>query len=350
MFNIADFNRQLTIPTTRYQGSKAKLMPWLWSHLQELSFDSALDAFGGTGVVGYWLKSQGKKVTYNDVLRFNYQIGMAIIENQRETLTDEDVRDILSPASGMKYQSFIADNFANIYYTDEENQWLDCVAQNINRLPSAYKQALAYYALIQACLVKRPFNLFHRRNLYIRTAEVARSFGNKTTWDRPFEQHFLSFVAEVNQLVFDNGEENRALHLDILNVPSGHDLVYFDPPYTTAAGASVDYLDFYHFLEGLVGYDQWPRMVDWHSAHRRLIRRDNLWTDKAKLRSNFRQLFDIHRHSLVAVSYRSDGMPAIGEIETDLKMFKRKVQSHYLSSYQYALSKQRTQEVLVIGE
>ncbi|MDY6876131.1 MAG: DNA adenine methylase [Chloroflexota bacterium] len=39
----------------------------MWEHVQELSFNTVLDIFGGTGVVGYWLKQKGKQVTYNDI-------------------------------------------------------------------------------------------------------------------------------------------------------------------------------------------------------------------------------------------------------------------------------------------
>ncbi len=82
MFNTTDFVRPQMIPSTRYQGSKAKIIPWIWNLIQDLSFDTALDAFGGTGVVSYWLKHQGKQITYNDTLAFNYQIGLALIENR----------------------------------------------------------------------------------------------------------------------------------------------------------------------------------------------------------------------------------------------------------------------------
>jgi adenine-specific DNA-methyltransferase len=153
------------IPSTRYQGSKAKLVRWIWDLVKDLSFDTVLDAFGGTGVVGYWLKQKGKQVTYNDILRFNYYVGLALIENSTTHLTAEDVEDLLSRRRGHEYRTFIADTFKDIYYTDEENQWLDLVAQNIAMLSDPYKRALAYYALFQACLVKRPFNLFHRKKM-----------------------------------------------------------------------------------------------------------------------------------------------------------------------------------------
>ena len=54
-----------TPPSTRYQGSKLKLLPFIGSHLSDLEFESALDAFGGTGSVSYMLKARGKAVTYN---------------------------------------------------------------------------------------------------------------------------------------------------------------------------------------------------------------------------------------------------------------------------------------------
>ena len=61
-------------PSTRYQGSKLKLVNWIWDNIKGLKFDTALDAFGGTGCVSHMLKSKGKQVTYNDVLKFNYYI------------------------------------------------------------------------------------------------------------------------------------------------------------------------------------------------------------------------------------------------------------------------------------
>jgi len=103
--------------------------------------------------------------------------------------------------------------------------------------------------LCQACIIKRPYNLFHRKNLYIRFAEVERSFGNKTTWDKPFGNWFRAFVAEANSAVFDNGLQNRALNLDAIQVPGEFDLVYVDTPYISSRGVALDYLSFYHFLE-----------------------------------------------------------------------------------------------------
>jgi len=338
------------VPTTRYQGSKAKLVRWIWEHIRRLSFDTMLDVFGGTGVVGYWLKQRGKQVTYNDILRFNYLVGLALIENNSAHLTNEDVEGLLSRRHGQRYRTFVADTFGGIYYTDEENRWLDLVVQNIAQVPDPYKRALAYYALFQACLVKRPFNLFHRRNLYLRFADVERSFGNKTTWDTAFEVHFRGFVDEANALVVDNGRANQALNQDALNIEGDYDLVYVDPPYISQQGVGVDYHHFYHFLEGLARYQEWPTLVDYRSKHRRLKRVYNPWTDPAAIHDAFARLLDRFRDSLIVVSYRGDGIPSIEELAQMMRQVKRSVRIHTMDDYQYVLSKRRTAEVLIVGE
>lgn len=338
------------VPTTRYQGSKARLVRWIWTCLQERTFDTVLDAFGGTGVVGYWLKQKGKQVTYNDLLRFNYWIGLALIENASVHLSVDEIEALLSPQPGRTYKTFIADNFADIYYTDEENQWLDLVVQNIAAWPDAYKQALAYYALFQTCLVKRPFNLFHRKNLYLRFGDVERSFGNKTTWDTPADAHFRAFADEINRLVMDNGRDNRALNKDALEIEGDYDLVYVDPPYISRKGVSVDYHHFYHFLEGLARYNEWPGLVDCGSKHRRLKQVYNPWVDPAAVSDTFVRLFDRFHRSILVVSYRADGIPSVSDLERLMRKVKRHVEVCVFERYQYALSTQRTAEVLVIGE
>ncbi len=337
------------IPTTRYQGSKAKLVRWIWEHIEARSFDTVLDAFGGSGVVGYWLKQKGKQVTYNDILRFNYLIGLALIENSSVRLAPDEVDALLVPHSDREYRSFIADVFRDIYYTDEENRWLDTIVQNISLLQNRCKQALAYYALFQACLVKRPFNLFHRRNLYLRLAEVERTFGNKTTWDTPFEVHFCTFAGEINRLVVDNGRDNRAMNKNVLEVEGEYDLVYIDPPYISHNGVGVDYHHFYHFLEGLARYDEWPDLVDYSSKHRRMKRVDNPWLAPSTVSEMFVRLFERFRDSILVVSYRADGIPAIPELERLLRGVKKRVDV-YTAEHQYVLSTRRTAEVLLIGE
>ncbi len=337
-------------PSTRYQGSKAKLSNWIWEKLSPYRFETCLDAFGGTGTIAYRLKQEQKQVTYNDHLKFNFWIGQALIENSHTQLSDHDVERILAPHD-LSYPSLIADTFADIYFTDDENNWLDRVITNIHRIGETHKKALAFFALAQSCIIKRPYNLFHRRNLYIRMAEVERSFGNKTSWDRPFEEWFRQFVEEANRAVFDNGGVHRALNQDVFEVEGDFDLVYLDPPYISEKGAAVDYRDFYHFLEGLTDYEHWPAKIDMRSKHRRLLPEPNIWTDKNRIYRAFERVFDKYADSILAVSYRSDGIPAESELVALLRKFKSDIQIERYRNYQYALSKnKKSSEILLIGQ
>jgi len=41
-----------TLPSTRFQGSNLKIVDWFWEAIKYLSFNSALDAFGGIRKIG----------------------------------------------------------------------------------------------------------------------------------------------------------------------------------------------------------------------------------------------------------------------------------------------------------
>lgn len=337
------------LPSTRYQGSKHKIIEWISDYTKDLKFNSVLDAFGGTGCVGYMYKKKGKQVFYNDSLKFNYYVGLALIENSKVRLEGEDIEFILKRHKGVKYPTFIFDTFHDIYFTDEENKWLDIAITNIKKFENKYKQVLAFYALFQSCIIKRPYNLFHRKNLYIRTAKVKRSFGNKKTWDTSFEEHFRKFIEEGNNAVFSNEKKNKASHSDIFDLDINVDLVYIDTPYISSKGIGVNYFDFYHFLEGVVFYDQWHDLIDEKSKHKKIKNGKNEWCDKREIHEAFERLFEKFQDSILVVSYRDEGTPTIPELVEMLKKYKKTIEVKKLD-YKYVLSKSASKEVLIIAK
>ena len=189
--------------------------------------------------------------------------------------------------------------------------------------------------MFQSCLAKRPYNLFHRANLYMRTAEVERGFGNKATWDRPFETHFLAALTAANRAVFRSGRHHQARCGDFLDVTGHFDLVYVDPPYLNARGVGVDYLDFYHFLEGLTEYSEWPRRYTTNYKHRPYERRPNPWTARSQILSAFDAVLDRHRQSILVISYRNNGIPTIEELTELLRRHGRKDARASAQDYRY---------------
>ncbi|MFB0516003.1 MAG: DNA adenine methylase [Candidatus Neomarinimicrobiota bacterium] len=339
-------------PSTRYSGSKRRFIKWIWSNIEDLKFESALDVFGGTGSISLLFKKHNKKVYYNDILKFNRIIGTALVENKDTIVTSNDLNSALA-FRDKDYPNFIQNEFKDIFYNSSENIWLDKAITNFSRVQNKYKRAILISALFQACLAKRPFNLFHRANLYIRTNEVERSFGNKPTWERSFEDSVRRYVNEYNLAVFNNGKNNKVIGgFDAQQCPNGVDLVYLDPPYFSKSSyRGTNYLTFYHFLEGLADYPNWaakiknPRgkikkMQDYSSITR--------WTHKREIHNSFNNLIKRFQDNIIVLSYQSDGVPSKEEIGTLLRNYKRKV-SVFSKPHQYVLSKQQKEELLFVA-
>jgi len=344
-----DFDRQNPFPSTRYQGSKVKLSSWIWECVQDLKFQTVLDAFGGTGCIAHLLKRKGKTVFYNDILKFNSIIGKALIENSSVTLPLEEAERLFE--ANPNAETFIQENFSGIFYTDEENRLLDNLVANIQELKNEFQRSLAWFALFQACIAKRPYNLFHRANLYLRMADVKRSFGNKTTWDKPLKEHFLQNLQEANQAVFWNGNHCQSMNFDVFKIPETRfDLVYIDTPYISSRGVGTNYLEFYHFLEGMVHYSQWSRWIQPQYKHKPLRQDLNLWTDKTRIGENFDRLFCKFQDSVLVISYRMDGLPSVDEFLKILSKYKTRIHIDRSPNYQYVLSTQVSGEILLIAE
>lgn len=186
-----------TFPATRYYGSKRKLLDWIYSGVSGLSFETVLDAFGGTGSVSLLFQAMRKSVTYHDGPKFNEDVGRTLLSGKIEMSRDELVAfiDDTVPQEGK-----IANNYHDIFYPDDENRWLGGFISQLVELGQE-KASLLRYLLYQACLKKLPFNLFHRANLYLRTNDAERTFGNHTTWERSFKHHIVQAYDELVKCV-----------------------------------------------------------------------------------------------------------------------------------------------------
>ncbi len=132
-------NNVTIFPTTRYQGSKLKIADWIWEELSDLKFNSILDVMGGTGSISHKLKQQNKKITYNDILRFNFHIGRALIENNTTILSKSDTTYLINRHSDVKYDTFVEDTFNDVFFLDKENKWIDTFIGNLKTFKNKYK-------------------------------------------------------------------------------------------------------------------------------------------------------------------------------------------------------------------
>lgn len=341
-------------PSTRYQGSKRKLVHDLYNRLAGLTFNSALDLFSGTATVSLLLRHMGKHVHANDYQKFNQCVARVMLTSANSGLSGIDYKSelprLLEEASSA-HERLVSQKFRGIFFTDEENAQIDGFAQRVSELDHQ-RRDLYTYAVGQALLMKRPYNLFHRANLTMRLRDVKRSFGNAATWETPICVHAIGILDELARFPF-NGNGSRHIVTGVNSqqferLPQAVDLVYLDPPYINSRGVGVDYADFYGFLEGICDYTLFDSgSTDY--PHRPIARKPTSWSNRAMALSELRAICHWWRNSIICVSYRSDGTPTPIEIENVIG------ETHVCSvessgRYKYVLSSgSGGQELLFVG-
>lgn len=337
--------------STRWAGSKRRSLGALERAFAELEFDSAVDVFSGSGAVAHLFKRLGKRVHANDALACCVETATALVVNGSTRLSEAKVASLFVEAPGRRYRDAVTASWRGLYFLDEENHELDVVAQNVHALEDRFERALAWHALFQACLKKRPYALFHRANLALRTRDVARSFGNKTSWDAPLERHFREALAEAHAALVDDGRTHVATHLDALACPLDADLVYLDPPYVRGDGRGFDYADGYHLLEGLIAYEAIPSGIDAERRHRpyRGAPRTDFTRGESATRALEALLERAPSSSIIALSYRSDGVPSAEALVAMLERSGRSVTSSTSSAHGYALARSESVELLLVA-
>lgn len=301
-------------PRTRFMGSKQKLIHDIWKVAERFNFESALDLFSGSGVVGYLFKAMGKSVICNDYMAMAATFSKAMIENNVVTLGEEKARSLL--CGDGNEDLFVSNTFKGLFFTDEDNHVIDVLRANIMKLRNPYERAIAKAALIRACSKKRPRGLFtyvgHRYD--DGRKDLRLSFGSQ----------FLECVRAVNQAVFDNGRQNRSRWGNALGMKGDTaDLVYIDPPYFTPKSDN-EYVRRYHFLEGLAR--DWKGVeIQQDTKTKKFKNYPTPFSTRGGAAKAFGTLFSRFRDSLLMVSYSSNSLPTKEEIVDMLKKCKQHV-------------------------
>ncbi|MBI4430667.1 MAG: DNA adenine methylase [Candidatus Omnitrophica bacterium] len=234
----------MTFPDTKYMGSKQNLLPFITQNTKNLKFNTALDAFSGSGCVAYAFKEMGKRVLTNDFLKFSYHTTRALVENNSTTLSDQDITELLRKPR--QAPDFVRRTFNNLYFDQEDCEFLDNLWANASQFNGSLKRSLVLAAAARACMKKRPRGIF--------------TFTGKKGWDGrkdlklTMRDQFLQAVKLFNQAVFSNGKQNKSFCKDVFDLdPKDTDLVYIDTPYISPY-SDCDYTRRYHFVEGYSVY------------------------------------------------------------------------------------------------
>jgi DNA adenine methylase/adenine-specific DNA-methyltransferase len=334
--------RAAAFPRLRYMGSKYRLLPHLAAVFADIGGTTALDAFSGSGVVSYLLKSLGYQVTSNDFLTFPTVIAQATTVNHAVRLTESDIDQICGPS--MDGRDFIQTTFDGLYFTAEDRAFLDSAWSHIDRL-AGHKRAIAISALILAAARKQPRGVF--------TITDLRYDDGRRDLRLSLKEHFRERVAEYNAVVFNSGRKNTVECKDVADlVASGYDIVYLDPPYAPPRDDN-DYIKRYHFLEGLSVY--WQDLEIMHSTRtKKLVKRYTPFAYKHTITEALRQTFKLFKESTIVLSYSSNAIPDAGVIEELLREVKgdvevRLVDHKYSFGTHAAAQRREVSEYIFIG-
>jgi len=308
---------QYKFPLPQYLGAKFNLLGWIARFIPE-SAKIALDAFAGSQSVAYLLKQRGLQVYTNDFLAFCHQIGVALIENRDETLKVEECESLFRRRE--LAGKLIAENFAGIFFTEDETELLENFRANISTLDSLYKQALALTVMNRSLTRKVIMGHFAHTQALSYATNPARVKRNPSI-AQPIKEIFFKLLPEYNRAVFDNGEENRSFNeniLDLIPKLKNIDLIYFDPPYTDSHS---DYQSFYHLTETFTRYWTNKKFVN---ATRRY--EPQLWSGfdkRAEVEKSFEQLFELAAevpHWLI--SYNDRSFPSVKRLADMIGRYK----------------------------
>ena len=312
----SDLSPQVKLyPSTRFMGSKEKLLQPLWSAIHDFEACSVLDLCSGTGVVSYMFKAQGLEVTSNDYMSMCWTFANALVANNNIRLSDAEIAMITTPASDC--DDFIQRNYRGLYFSDEDNSFLDSARANVLNLPSPEKKSLAMAALARACLKRRPRGIF--------TYVGMRYDDGRRDLQMSIKEHFCEAADVINTAVFDNGRSNAALNQNIdSDAPNCEiDLVYLDPPYYSPLSDN-EYVRRYHFVEGLTR--NWEGVdIQWETKTKKIRNYPTAFKSHEGTRKAFDNLFERYRESVLAVSYSSNSLPNKEEIMGFLKRHKKNV-------------------------
>lgn len=332
-------------PPTRFMGSKSKLLSEIWAIASQFEFDTAVDLFSGSGIVGYMFKAQGKAVVSNDYMYMSSTFAKALIENNTVTLPIEKARTLLVPYKNTN--CFVSETFRGLYYSDDDNALIDTIRGNILDLKNEYERAIAMTALIRACTKKRPRGIF--------TYVGERYNDGRKDLQMTLEEQFLSAVSAINNAVFDNGKKNRAINGDAMALRlDSPGLVYIDPPYYSPLSDN-EYVRRYHFVEGLARY--WKGVeIQQNTQTKKFKSYPTPFATRKGAVDAFDLLFKHFADSILIVSYSSNSLPTQDEMLSIIARHKTHVEVIPVD-YKYSFGNQKdaatnrnkVQEYLFIG-
>ena len=316
---FSDYYFIYKFPEPQYLGAKYIHRGWIAESIPQ-DAEVVLDAFGGSQSIAYTMKQLGKTTLTNDFMSFDSKIGKALVENNSEKLSDQDLDILLSGNSDPAYYDLIDREFAGIFFTHEDAQFADAVRSNVSRLNNPLKESLALAVMCRSMTRKVTMGHFAHTQALVYAADPKRVQRNRSLV-RPLKDLFMELVPEYNAAVFDNHKPNHSYNeniLDLLPKLDNVDVVYFDPPY---CNSHADYQSFYHLLETFVEY--WKDKDFVNGTHRYEPKRHSGFDKKNEAIESFKTMFHLSQKiPCWILSYNDRSYPDIDTMVSLISPYK----------------------------
>jgi len=294
-----------------YLGVKTKLNDWIFGHIQRHLDDMGiakgavfLDGCTGTGAVATRAAEEGFQVIANDLMMFSYHIVRGKL-----CLPDNTVEEALQclremddlPDSDPDAKGFFTEHYSVSadcgYFTDANARKIDVQRDYIAGVTDPALQSYLLYCLVEA--VSRVSNTAGTHGAFLKAVKARAKQPLKIRAEpRVYEGNARVYCDSIKRLL--RGADFRAA--------AHEDVFYLDPPYNTR-----QYAPNYHLYETLVRWDNpkvsgKTKMRDWAD-----LRSD--FSSKTEARKFLRQVLSRTRAKLVVMSYSSDGLPPLSDLE-----------------------------------
>ncbi|WDF33123.1 DNA adenine methylase [Arthrobacter agilis] len=343
----AALSQAARFPRLRYMGSKYKLAPQLAAVFADLGIGGTfLDAFSGSGFVGYLAKALGYQVTSNDYMNYGRVIASAAIASDGHCLPDELIARIAGPARDTR--DFVQTTFDGVFFDRADRAFIDSAWSHIEYL-DGFDRDLALAALILSAARKQP------RGVFTISGDLSRYDDGRRDLRIPLRQHFIEHALRWNQTSIRSGREHLALQGDAMTLDrTEYDVVYLDPPYAPPSD-DADYTKRYHFLEGLSDY--WSGglgEIMQNTKTKKIPKRHSLFANKRTAEVALRTMFEkFAGSSALVVSYSSNSVPGADWMLRELGAVKPRVDvvevphTYHFGTHGLATRRQATEYIFV---
>lgn len=307
----------------RYIGCKTLLLNNIESLIQKhnIHAESFCDIFSGTSTVARFFKTKYSIIS-NDVLYFSYCLQKGTIENQKKSdffklcskynfaspinylnnLTLDELNKL--PLEKRFFQNNYSPRGGRMYLTEENALRIDYAR---NSIEDWKKQNLIdedeYYYLLAGLIEGIPF-----------VSNIAGTYG---AFSKKWDKRSFKVFQIIELPVFDNNKVNKCYNEDsndLIRHISG-DILYIDPPYNER-----QYLPNYHLLETAAKYDS-PMLRGITGQRSYGDKQKSLFCSKRTVLKAFEDLISNSDFKHIILSYSTDGIMSINEIENIMKKY-----------------------------